>query len=96
MLLPTIPWLGRGLAFKSETGPGSYLLLGSSRILVEANGEAQDVRQLFELLFACVWVLSLMTEDAAFTPNRSAVGSLALSPLINEDTRLKVFLRNLK
>lgn len=70
--------------------------MASGRIIVEANGEAQDVRQLFELLFACVWVLSLMTEDAAFTPNHPAVGSLALSPLINEDPRLKVFLRNFK
>lgn len=52
--------------------------------------------KLFELLFPCVCVLSLTREDAAFNPNCSAVGSLALPPLRNDDIRLKVFLRNVK
>jgi hypothetical protein len=77
-------------------GPGWCLLLANSRIIAGAHDEAQDVPKLLELLLACICVLPLTREDAAFNPDCSAVGSLALPPLRNEDIRLKVFLRNAK
>lgn len=72
-------------------GSGASLLLANSGIIVKAHDEAQDVCKLFELPFACVWVLSLMREDAAFTSNRSAVGSLALAHSEMKTYDLKYF-----